>query len=416
MKILFITQWFQPEPFVNGLPFAKQLVSRGHDVQVLTGFPNYPGGKVYNGYKIKMLQKEVVDGVSIIRVPLYPSHDRSAVRRILNYTSLALSAATIGTWVIKPVDAVYVCHPPATMYLPASVIRMIRRVPFLYNIQDLWPDALASSGMVRNKAALWLADRFCRYFYRSADRVIAQSPGIKKELCSRGIPSDKIEVIYNWCDDTQIKMVDKDPVLARELGFENRFNILFAGGIGTGQALGAVLDAASILQNKCSEIQFVFIGTGIELDRLKQKKENLGLNNVRFLARRPPSEISAVLSLADILLVHLKDNLLHEITIPSKTQAYMAAGKPILIGVKGDAADLVMQAKAGLKCEPENPQSIAEAALMLKNMSASELAAMGENGRRFYNEHLSLEIGTRHYEKAFETIINEYCARHKKHQ
>ncbi len=416
MKILFITQWFQPEPFLNGLPFARQLASRGHDVQVLTGFPNYPGGKVFDGYRIRIFQKEEMDGIPIIRVPLYPSHDRSSVRRILNYTSLALSATTIGTWLIKPVDVAYVCHPPATVYLPASVIRMVRRVPFLYNVQDLWPDALASSGMVRNKAALWLADRFCRYFYRSADRVIAQSPGIKRELCRRGIPSDKIEIIYNWCDDTQIKVVDKDPVLARELGFENHFNILFAGGMGKGQALSAVLDAASILQNKCSQIQFVFIGAGIEVGYLKQKKENLGLNNVRFLDRRPPSEISAILSLADVFLVHLKDNLLHEITIPSKTQAYMAAGKPILIGVKGDAADLVMQAKAGLKCEPENPQSIAETALMFKNMSYSELAAMGENGRRFYNEHLSLEIGTQHYEKAFETVIDEYLARRKKHQ
>ncbi|MHC4664284.1 MAG: glycosyltransferase family 4 protein, partial [Planctomycetota bacterium] len=307
MRILLITQWFQPEPFLNGLPFAKELAKLGHEIQVLTGFPNYPGGKVYDGYRVKLLQREIMDGIEVVRVPLYPSHDNSGIRRFANYTSFALSAATIGPWLIKRPDIVYVYHPPPTASLPAFVLRLFRRAPFVYNIQDLWPDALAASDMFQNRFGLWLAGKCCKLIYRMASKIVVQSPGFKKELCSRGVPGEKIEIIYNWCDDSNIRSVERDPALAAELGMEGRFNILFAGNMGEGQALSSVLEAAEIVQSTCPRLQFVFIGGGIEVDSLKQKTKDLNLNNVLFLERRPPSEISSILSLADVLLVHLSD-------------------------------------------------------------------------------------------------------------
>jgi len=232
MRILFITQWFQPEQMFKGLPFAKELLKLGHEVEVLTGFPNYPEGKIYNGYKIRFLQRETIDGVPVIRVPLYPSHDRSGWRRFVNYVSFALSAAIIGPWVVKKADVAYVYHPPATIGFPAAMIKLLRGIPFVYDIQDLWPDTLTATGMFTNKLGLWLVDRWCRFVYWAANKIIVLSPGFKNALIERGVPGDKIKVIYNWVDDTMVKQVPKNPALAAKLGLDGKFNIAFAGNMG----------------------------------------------------------------------------------------------------------------------------------------------------------------------------------------
>jgi len=217
MRILFITQWFHPEPNFICLPLAKELIKLGHKVQVLTGFPNYPDGKIYDGYRVKLLQRENVDGVSIVRVPLYPSHDISGIGRIANYVSFALSAAAIGPWVVKSADVAYVYHPPAMVYLPAFVIRLLRRIPLVYNIQDLWPDTLLATGMFNNRSGLKLVNTWCKFIYKSTDKIVVISPGFKRMLCNRGVSPDKIEVVYNWCDDTVIRPVEPDHKLLLEL-------------------------------------------------------------------------------------------------------------------------------------------------------------------------------------------------------
>ena len=154
MKILILTQWFEPEPTSKGLLFARELVARGHEVEVLTGFPNYPGGKLYPGYRIRPWVREHIDGVSVLRVALYPSHSNSGFQRALNYMSFALSAALIGTALIRQPDVVYVYHPPITVGFAGAVIGFLRKTPFVYDIQDLWPDTVASTGMMSNSTAL----------------------------------------------------------------------------------------------------------------------------------------------------------------------------------------------------------------------------------------------------------------------
>lgn len=404
MRILFITQWFHPEPFLKGLPFAKELVRLGHEVQVLTGFPNYPGGRLYAPYRIRLLQREEIEGVHVVRVPLYPSHDKSGSRRFFNYMSFAICAAVIGPWVVKRADVAYVYHPPATVQFSAAAIRLFRRIPLVYDIQDLWPDSLAASGMFTNRFGLWCVDRVCRILYRLAKKIVVLSPGYKDELIKRGVPQDKLEVIYNWCDDSNAAPVKKDPALASQLGLAGHFNVMFAGNLGKGQALGSVLAAAEIVQAKYPDVRFVFVGDGVEAEGLKQKAQSLRLSNVLFLGRRPVSQIGGIMNLADVLLVHLKNNDLYAKTIPSKTQAYMAAGKPILIGVKGDAADLVLRAKAGFECEPENPESIAGQIERLRAMPKEELEKMGENGKAFYMQELDRRIGAKRFEEIFRLV------------
>ena len=408
MRILFVAHYFQPEPnFFFGLPFAKELVKRGHEVEVLTGFPNYPGGKVYDGYRVQLLQKETLEGIRILRVPLYPSHDKSSLRRTIGYTSFALSASIMGPALVKSADVAYICQGPATLGLPGGVLRLLRGIPFVYNIQDLWPDTLLSTGMLNSPTGLKLVDLWCTWVYRWASRIVVITPGFKQTLCQRGVPEDKIQVIYNWCDESQLHPADTDPALAGKLGLTGRFNIVYAGNMGTAQALGAVLEAARMVEATHPRVQFVLIGGGVEVGPLRQRAADMGLTNVRFVERQPTSQIAKILRLADVLLVHLKDDPLFRITIPSKTQAYMAVGRPILIGVKGDAADLVTQARAGLVCEPENPHSIAQAVQRFQEMSPAELDAMGDNGKKFYERELSIGAGTSRYEKVFRAVAKK---------
>lgn len=233
MRILFIIQGWQPESVLKGLPFAKELQKLGHEVEALTGFPHYPQGKIYPGYRVCLLQREEMDGVSVVRVPLYPSHDRSSVRRIATYTSYALSAALMGPWVTKRADVAYVYHPPATVGFPACVLRMLRGIPFVYDIQDLWPDTLVATGMFNSRFGLRLVDKYCKLVYRLASRIVVLSPGFKAKICERGVPADKIDVIYNWSDDTVVYPVKRNAKLAKQLGLSGRFNIMFAGNMGS---------------------------------------------------------------------------------------------------------------------------------------------------------------------------------------
>ncbi len=162
---MILSQFFAPEPNFKGLPFARELVRRGHEVEVLTGFPNYPGGRLYPGYRVRPWRREIIGGIAVNRVPLYPSHDRSAVRRAANYASFALSASVLGPWLVKKPDVVYVYHPPATVGLPAMALRALCRCPLVYDVQDLWPDTVASSRMMGNRRLISALDRCCRLVY-----------------------------------------------------------------------------------------------------------------------------------------------------------------------------------------------------------------------------------------------------------
>jgi glycosyltransferase involved in cell wall biosynthesis len=234
---------------------------------------------------------------------------------------------------------------------------------------------------------------------------VVLSPGFKAKLVERGVPPEKVEVIYNWCEEGKIEKGARNEALAGELGFAGRFNIVFAGTMGKAQALDAVLEAAGTVQGKIPAVRFVFIGGGIEVERLRRVVRERRLGNVLFLPRRPFSEIGAILNLADVLLVHLKDEPLFRITIPSKIQAYLAIGRPLLAGVCGDAADLVRKAEAGLVCTPENAGSIAASVETLFHLPKSHLDTMGENGLRYYRRELSSTAGIDKFEKIFRAAV-----------
>ena len=266
-RVLLLTQWFDPEPTFKGLVFARELVRQGFEVEVLTGFPNYPGGKVYPGYRIQWLQREVIDGVQITRVPLYPNHDQSAIKRVLNYASFAASATIYGVFMAKRADVMYAYHPPLTVGMAAALIKLFRRIPVVYDIQDMWPDTLRATGMLNSPKALDLVARVCRWVYRRMDHIVVLSPGFKRLLLERGVPESKLSVIYNWADEAALGA----PVGQVPAAFPgaDQFRILFAGNMGKAQALDTVLEAASLLQARGSRVCWVMLGGGVEVERLK---------------------------------------------------------------------------------------------------------------------------------------------------
>jgi lipopolysaccharide/colanic/teichoic acid biosynthesis glycosyltransferase/glycosyltransferase involved in cell wall biosynthesis len=404
MKILILTQWFDPEPTFKGLLFARELAARGHEVEVLTGFPNYPGGKLYPGYRVRPWLREQIDGVHVLRVPLYPSHDNSGFHRALNYLSFALSAAVIGTALIRRPDVVYVYHPPVTIGFAAVVIGFLRRVPFVYDIQDLWPDTVAASGMMSNWAALTLLGKWCKFVYRRARCITVLSRGFREQLVVRGVLPEKITVIYNWCDETALKH-HRGPVT--RLSGSDRFCILFAGTMGHAQGLDSVLHGAQICRSTVPAAEFLFIGGGVDRRRLESLAEEMHLDNVRFLPRQPMHVMGGILAGADALLVHLKDDALFRITIPSKTQAYLAAGKPILMAVRGEATNWITSSGAGIRCQPGDPGSIAAAVKVLAGAGKIRLAEMGRNGATFYERELSVSVGVGKFERIFKAVTDK---------
>jgi glycosyltransferase involved in cell wall biosynthesis len=282
---------------------------------------------------------------------------------------------------------------------------LLKNVPFVYDIQDLWPDTISASNMMSNSFILRGLNSWCSFVYRQADHLTVLSQGFRRTLIERGVPEAKISLIYNWCDEENIRPQDRDEGLAQRLRLIGRFNVMYAGTMGPAQALDSVLEAAAFCATANPKIQFVFVGGGIERADLEAKAARSP--NVLFLPHQSTREISSLLALADVLLVHLKDDPLFRMTIPSKTQAFLAASKPILMAVSGDAADLVQRAQAGVTVGPENAREIAQAVLGMAQLAPDRLAEMGSRGRAFYLREMSMEAGIRRFEELFLTVSQQ---------
>jgi glycosyltransferase involved in cell wall biosynthesis len=283
--------------------------------------------------------------------------------------------------------------------LPAFLLRFLFGAKVIMDVQDLWPESVANSRMLSNRMSLRMLNGICNWVYHGADRLTVLSPGFKQELTSRGVAAEKVEVIYNWCDEGSIAGDALPVVSVKPSEFSGKFVVLFAGAMGTAQGLDTVLDCAKLCRESLSDVQFVLIGGGVDRPRLQKRVVEMELDNITFLPPRPMETMGEIYALADALLVHLKDDPLFRITIPSKTQAYLYSGKPIIMAMRGDAADLVRKSGAGIICEPGNPSEMANAIKILHEMPEDELSRIGEAGHRYYMEHMSFNQGVNQFER-----------------
>lgn len=405
MRVGFLSQYFPPEPGAAAHPgvVADALARRGHDVRVLTGFPSYPRGVLYDGYKQQPRMRDEVNGLPVLRVPYYLSHDASGARRALSMVTFGMSAAAqVGS--LRHVDTMLVYASPATTAIPAMTLSRLFNVPHVLYIQDLWPDTVLESGMlagnelVRQRVERVLS-RACLASYRSAARIVVISPSMRDILERRGVPEHKIDVVPNWVDESVFQPSPADPELAAQFT-PHALTVMYAGGIGELQGLRHAVEAVSLL-GRDAGVHLAILGEGVAKQGLVDQARALGLDDrVSFHAGRPLSDMPAVISAADVQLVSLLDRPLFHGTIPSKVQASLAVGAPVLVSAPGDAASLVTEAGAGLAVPPESPRHLADAMLRLRDLGGSVRAEMGRCGRNLYVTRLSEQSGGEALERA----------------
>jgi glycosyltransferase involved in cell wall biosynthesis len=293
----------------------------------------------------------------------------------------------LGGCLAKPCDVMYVWHPPLTTGLAAVILSRLKRVPFVYDVQDIWPESAVWAGMLSNRFAIWSMHRLERVIYRRAAHIIVVTEGARQNLIAKGVDPARVSVGDHWIDDelftTAQPVADQD--VRRTYGLDGKFVVMFAGNIGLVQALEPVLRAAERV--RASNIAVVIVGDGVDRARLMRLANERGLDNVVFVDRQPMSRMPAILAAADALLVHLKDSEMAELAIPTKTTAYLAAGKPIIMAVRGAAADLIRRADAGIIAHPEDPSALAAAFEQLARMPAEERVALGRRGRLYVSTH-----------------------------
>lgn len=342
MRIGLLTQWYAPEPGPAALPtgLATGLVERGHQVQVLTGFPNYPDGAIAPGYVQKRKFDEVMEGVRVRRVALYPNHDDSAIRRMANYGSFAISAWLSGMDALADADVVWVNYSPVTVGWPMLRLRAQRGTPMLVHVLDLWPDTVTASGLAGGAAARLETPlhRWCKRLYRAADRVAYISPGVGDVLAARGVPRHKLAYAPMWADEmTNRPSTGDEP---RGWGVADEQVVLgYAGTLGGAQDLTTLIAACATVRDL--GIRCLIAGSGTHEQELRRLAKDIGADNVTFLGRLGSEDVTRLSATSDLQYVGLNDHPLAEVTMPSKVQAILASGRPIVGSVTGDAARVI---------------------------------------------------------------------------
>ena len=408
LDVLFVSMHYAPEPCDSRTSvLASSLARMGHRSTVLTSFPNYPFGKVYDGYKQKMWSVEQADGVKVVRVPMVPDHSKSVFRRGLSYASFFASASVLGPSQVGRPDLVWIHHPPLTTGMAGRWISRLKRAPFVYEVHDLWPETLVSTGMVKEGLATKVIRRTCKSIYRRAAAVVVTSEGMKEHLAAQGVREDKIHVIPQWADESSLERVARNAAFGESHGLTGKFNVLFTGNVGVAQGLDTMLQAALRLRG-VPDVQFVVVGSGVEADRLSAKAQALRLDNVKFIGQVPKEELPPFYSWADALLVHLRDEPLFSITVPSKLQTYMHAGRPVLCGVAGDAARIVEESGSGLAFAPGDADEMALAVRRMHALPGSIREKIGTVARNAYEEQFAASKSVARYEQIFGSLTGRY--------
>ena len=395
MRIAFVTQWFPPEPgtFVAAA-IADGLAERGHEVHVLTGFPNYPTGRLQAGYRLKPYRREIrSDNVTVHRAPLFPSHNASAIKRIANYLSFGVSASWIARTKLPIPDVWLTYSSPATAALPALTVPKRLRAPSYLLLQDLWPDSVTESGFVDGKLGRGIdaaLHRFCDWTYRRSAGIGIISPSMAGLLVERGVELDKIRLLPNSVDDAHL-LPNEIPTdaLRRSLGLPDGRLFMYAGNIGELQGLESLIEAFA----KCPEVSLALIGEGIARPALQHLVTSHNILNVHFVPSQPAERIGQFIAAADVQIVSLRDTRLLRATMPSKLQACMAASRPILACAGGDVADLVTSSKSGIAVQPGDVTAAVEAIRHLSHTPTDKLIEMGRRARVHYEMNSAPNVG-----------------------
>lgn len=397
-----MSQYYSPEGSAAYYPasVAKELANRGHEVKVVTGFPNYPSGKLAPGYRMKWRQIENLNGVEVLRVPLYLDHSNSAIRRIFNYISFGVSSALTRKWAGKP-DAVYVYATQMTPALGPWIWRIFGGAPYILHVQDLWPDSILGSSMVTtgklSKLIELIINPWLASVYSGASAVVAIAPTMAKTLINRGVAESKVQTVFNWGE------VNREELKSRssEQSSQNT-EFLYAGNIGDMQDLESLVRAASELVDNNSIVRIV--GDGVAKDRIQELSTQLASQNVVFEGSVPMDEIGDYYKKSKFAVVTLKDLPNFYGTIPSKFQAAISRGLPVISTVQGDLRRIIEDSKIGFTANSEDSSDLARALEKANSLSDSEYKQMVERTLELYEKYFSKESGISAIEKILEDV------------
>lgn len=392
LRVGIISQWFFPEPVPIPKSMSQALVDRGHSVRVLTGFPSYPFGQIYAGYEDNEVTEETISGARVMRVPTFLSHDLNALHRLRSFLSFGAQSLRRSAF-LRHSDVNYVYATPMTASTAALVCRWLWKTPFVLHIQDLWPESITDSGMMpggwRKSLinvligwALWPA-------YFSAAQIIVISPGMKRALIARGVDEKKVTVVYNW--DGNERLIDAEISSPSPQRDPHTLHCVYAGNIGQMQDVETIVRAAATVENEL-DLRVSLYGSGVAEPSVAALIKNLGVKNVQLLGRVAPDKMQAIYEESDFQFVTLKDFPLFRMTIPSKFQASLANGVPVITTVKGDLADLCVDNELGFVAEPEDVAGLADAIRKAAGMGRDEHTAMSKRAQDFYRANMSTDV------------------------
>ncbi|MFF1571172.1 glycosyltransferase family 4 protein [Leifsonia sp. NPDC058292] len=408
MRVLMVSQYYKPEGAHVVTELAESLAERGHDVTVLTAFPNYPEGRLFPGYRQSWRHVEHDGDVTVRRVPIVISHSANPIGRILNYLSFALSSLT-ATGLARRADVVYVYATQMTAAAAPSIWSRFGGPAYVLHVQDLWPESITASGMVPRGLVARVIERalarWLRWTYRNAAATIAIAPTMAAKLSARGVPSGREHVVLNWGRDVRAGR----PASRRPRG-SGGTTVMYAGTLGDLQDLETAIRAAKAVSD-LDGFRLSIVGGGLAEERLKALARELECDNVEFVGRIPADEMLDVYERSDFQLVPLKDVEIFRGTIPSKFQASLSLGLPVITTVAGDLTEIVDANGVGFTALPENPDALAEAFRAAHAATGDERAALADRARAYYESTMTRETTTRRIESILERCASKESRR-----
>jgi len=390
MRLIILTQYYPPE---HGAPqnrlhdLAQRSVKMGHTVTVLTGMPNYPRGRIFKGYRMKLTAREEIDGVKVIRSWIFTSKKKSLIPQLTVYFSFVLTSMLIGFFRLRKSDFLICESPPLFLGFSALFLSFIKRAKLIMNISDLWPESAVQLDLIGPGMKLSFLEWFEKKLYQKSTVVLCQTEGIVEGVLKR-FPNANTILYPNGVNLDMFTMKQKDLKIAKDLKIDtSKFIVGYGGNHGRSQALNQVVNAAKIIADKNMNIQFLFFGDGPEKTELMEKMQNDNLNNITFFPSQPREQMDKIQSLWDIALVPLKNISLFDGARPSKMFELMAGGIPFIFCGQGEGANIALESGCAVVVPPESPKELANAIMKIAELPENKRSKMGKKGRKFVSSH-----------------------------
>lgn len=391
MKVIYLCQHFPPEtgaPQIRVYEVSKELIRRGHQVEVITAFPHHPAGIIPDEYKGMFYMKEDWDGIPVHRSWIYPSPKGSFWKRLASYFSFTFSAF-YSIFKSKKTDVIICNSPPLFLGITGYIGAKLKRAKFVFNVADIWPESAVELGLVKNKQFIKLAEMLERFLYKKSWKIATATDGIKDYMVRKGKDEKDVFLLPNGVNTHDFNIRPKDTELIQKIGLEGKKIFMYAGTLGYAQGLDSVLEAAALLKDGHPDIHFLFVGDGQEREKLLKMKEDLNLTNVTFYGAVPLKEMPSMFSIADYSIVSLRDIDLFKGARPSKIFPAISSGVPVIYCGSGESAAILEDYNCGRIAPPENPEGIAKTIAEVMNITDEEYGIMRKNGRELAESQYS---------------------------